>query len=67
MMCGLHEPWFRPCLCRNLYRDPPPLGGQLRFKTRLRQPIKVAMKVRDEGCGLKAGIQGDRFIAGTWN
>jgi hypothetical protein len=52
MMCVLDEPWFGLCLCRNRFiviylRS----AGTNRFKTQLRQPIKVAMKVRDKGCG----------------
>jgi prepilin-type processing-associated H-X9-DG protein len=33
-------------------------------RMQLRQPIKVAVKVCDQGCRLKARVQGDRFIVG---
>ena len=43
---------FRLCLCRDLYRDHHPFGGTILLQTQLRQPIKVAVKVRDHGCRL---------------
>ena len=46
MMCVLDKPWFRLCLCRNLYRDLPPLGGHESIQDATEAADKAG---RDEG------------------
>jgi hypothetical protein len=63
MMWLLEDFGFRLCLRSQLLsrstfvRRAPFIPARMR----LRQPIKVAVKVCDQGRRLKAGIQGDRF------